>query len=157
MPKTWPFTSRSKDPLQVKPGSTLRRDVYKAATAGFTGVTAFGALAVTGAVAGTAAHDKAVQDAAREAAARAQAAPSPQAAPVVTLRRAHRTVVHTKVLHEVSASGVTRPTTGGTVTRRPSSSTVTRTTVTHTAPRPVAKPAPKSAPKSSTPAPSSGS
>lgn len=91
--------------LTVHPGSTVKRDVYKAATAGLTGVAAFGALAVTGAVAGTAAHDQAPTD--------EQAAPQP--AQVVTKRRKHRTVVRTRVVHAVSSGGVSSAGSGGVV------------------------------------------
>ena len=66
MPRRW-FRKADPDALVVRAGSPVKRDVYKAATAGFTGVTAFGALAVTGVVAGTAAHDNALQDAANAA------------------------------------------------------------------------------------------
>ena len=140
--------------LSVRAGSTAKRDAYKVATAGLTGLTAFGALAVTGAVAGAAAHQKAVDDAARGAEAQA-----PLPAPVVEKRRRHRTVVRTKVVHEVSAANIARPGTGGTV----SSTTSHTSTVTHAAPAakpapaPRPAPAPKPAPKSTSSAPSSGS
>lgn len=132
--------------LAVKPGSALKRDVYKAATAGLTGVTAFGALAVTGAVAGTAAHAKALDDAGKVA---PPAAATPE---VVTKRRAHRTVVRTRIVHAASSGAVASPGTGGTVSSSSTSHSSGHTS-TYSAPKPAApKPAPKPAP-----APSSGS
>ena len=159
MPKLW---SRNRDAgieadlraLEVRPGSTAKRDAYKAATAGLTGLTAFGALAVTGAVAGAAAHQKSIEDAVRAAAQPPVPAPS-----AVAQRRPHRTVVRTRVVHEVSTPTVTRPSTGGTV----STTSSHPTTVTHAAPAPKAAPAPapktapKPAPKPASSAPSSGS
>jgi len=131
-------------PLDVRRGSTVKRDAYKAATAGLTGVTAFAALAVTGAVAGAAAHQKAAQDAAK-----ARPTPPP-AGQAVAKRRVHRTVVRTRVVHVVSSGGVARPTTGGTLTT-PRTSTHTSSSAgsstTPTAPKPAAP----------APAPSSGS
>jgi hypothetical protein len=141
--------SAERSALTIRPGSTVKRDVFKAATAGATGVTAFGALAVTGAVAGTAAHDQAAKE--------KVAPPAPPAVQVVTKRRKHRTVVRTRVLHAVSASSVTSTGSGGYVRPRSSGGSSTHSsgggsTATHSAPRPAPKPAPK--PK---PAPSSGS
>jgi hypothetical protein len=159
VPKRW-FRKADPDALVVRAGSPVKRDVYKAATAGVTGITAFGALAVTGAVAGTAAHDKALQDAAKAAATPPPAAPT-TAAQAAPKRRPHRTIVHTKVVHAASTPTVTRPATGGTVTSHATSSTTTHTsTVTHAAPKPAPAPAPapKPAPKPApAPAPSSGS
>lgn len=161
MPKPW---SRKADPdlLVVRPGSTVKRDIFKAATVGATGFTAFGALAVTGAVAGTAAHQKALEDAAKPA---PPAAAPAATAPVVQKRRAHRTVVRTKVVHAASTVGVARPTTGGTVvshsapsTTSHSSSSSGSSTTTHSAPKPAPAPQPAPAPKPKpAPAPSSGS
>lgn len=145
-----PFARRrERDPLLVVSGSTRKRDVYKVATAGLTGVTAFGALAVTGVVAGAAAHQRAEEDAAK-------AVPPPAApvAQVVTKKRPHHTVVRTRIVHATSV-GVARPSTGG-VVRTPSSSSSHSSSgssggssgsTAHSAPRP---PAPA-------PAPSSGS
>jgi hypothetical protein len=134
--------------LTIRPGSTVKRDVYKAATAGVTGVTAFGALAVTGAVAGTAAHDQAAKD-------KEVAPPALPAVQVVTQRRKHRTVVRTRVVHAVSTGGVASTGSGGVVRASSSGSSHSSgggSTATHSAPQPAApKPA---APK---PAPSSGS
>ena len=135
------------DPLLVHAGSARKRDVYKVATAGLTGITAFGALAVTGAVAGTAARDKAVQDATRNVQPPAQAAP-------VAKRRKHRTIVRTNVVHAVSGTGVTRTGAGGTVRSQTTSGS---STVSHSAPATHAAPAPKPAAPASAPAPSSGS
>jgi len=137
-----------KDPLLVHAGSARKRDAYKVATAGLTGITAFGALAVTGVVAGTAAHDKAVQDATESV------RPPAQAAPVVAKRRKHRTIVRTTVVHAVSGTGVTSTGTGGTV-RSPATSG--SGTVSHSAPATHAAPAPKPAAPAPAPAPSSGS
>jgi hypothetical protein len=144
--------SRSRDSdagLEVTSGSTLRRDVYKAVTAGFTGITAFGALAVTGAVAGTAAHQKAAGDAAGPP-------PTTPPAPTVTKRRPHRTIVRTEIVHVVSGNGVARASTGGTVSSSGAAGSASHSsTAGHSAsaPRPAAAPAPKPAPA----APSSGS
>lgn len=150
------FWSRKADQrtLVVTSGSTVKRDVYKAATAGLTGMTAFGALAVTGAVAGSAAHQKALDDASN--AAQPAAPTTPQ---VVTERRPHRTVVRTRVVHAASGGTVARPGSGGAVSSHASSGGSSShastshsggsTTTTHTAPKPAA-PAPP-------PAPSSGS
>lgn len=102
--------SRGHSPLVARTGSTRKRDAYKAATAGVTGITAFGALAVTGAVAGTAAHQQAQDE--PEAALQP---PVPPATQVVEKRRKHRTVVRTRVVHEASGSTVTRTGSGGTV------------------------------------------
>lgn len=137
--------------LVVRPGSAVKRDVYKAATAGLTGITAFGALAVTGGVAGVAAHQKALEDAATPA----QPAVTPQ---VVVKRRKHRTVIRTRIVHEASAAAVARPATGGSVSSGFSGSTHASGgsshssgsgggSATHSAPRPAAP----------APAPSSGS
>ena len=42
------FARRTRrDPLVLTVGSTRKRDVYKSATAGITGITAFGALAIS--------------------------------------------------------------------------------------------------------------
>jgi len=101
-------TYQQRDPLIVRTGSARKRDVYKVATAGVTGITAFGALAVTGAVAGTAAHQQAVRDADK-------AQPAPPATQVVTKRRPHRTIVRTRVVHAVSGSSAAQPGSGGTV------------------------------------------
>ncbi len=131
--------------LVVRAGSTVKRDVYKATTAGVTGVTAFGALAVTGAIAGTAAHTQALKE---------QDQAAPPATPtsvVVEKRRKHRTVVQTRVVHEASTA-VARPATGGTVHYSSSSSSGSSGShssggsggATHSAPKPA-------------PAPSSGS
>jgi hypothetical protein len=156
VPTSWPWNRSSEQPLVSRTGSTVKRDVYKAAAAGVTGLTAFGALAVTGTVAGAAAHEKALQDAQKVV------PPAPPAAPqVVEKRRRHHTVVRTRVVHEASAPTVARPATGGTV----STSTSTHSsgsTVTHAAPKPAPKPAPAPAPKPApkpapAPAPSSGS
>ena len=154
MPKPW-FRKADPDALVVRAGSPVKRDVYKAATAGFTGVTAFGALAVTGVVAGTAAHDKALQDAAKAATPPAAPVTTPQAA---AKRRPHRTVVRTRVVHAASTA-VTRPATGGTVTSHTTSATShtsTSTVTHHSAPAPAPAPAPKPKPAPA-PAPSSGS
>jgi hypothetical protein len=152
-----PFSRRDRDPLRVVAGSPRKRDFYKVATAGFTGVTAFGALTVTGAVAGAAAHQKALDDAAKPV-----QPPAPPVAQVVTRKRPHHTVVRTKVVHAVSV-GVARPSSGGVVRSSTSSSSHSSSgggaTVTHSAPAP--KPAaPKPAapkPAAPAPAPSSGS
>jgi len=147
--------------LEVRPGSTAKRDAYKVATAGLTGLTAFGALAVTGAVAGAAAHQKSIEDAARAAAQPPVPAPS-----AVAQRRPHHTVVRTRVVHEVSTPTVARPGTGGTVAASSSHTTVTQAVpkaapqaaprpAPRPAPKPAPAPAPKPAPKAS--APSSGS
>jgi hypothetical protein len=154
---SWPWNRSPEQPLLSRAGSTVKRDVYKAAAAGVTGLTAFGALAVTGTVAGAAAHEKALQDA--QKAVPPAPAPAPQ---VVEKRRRHRTVVHTRVVHEASAPAVTRPATGGTVTTHTSTagtpSHSSGSTVTHAAPKPAPAPAPKPAPKPApAPAPSSGS
>lgn len=160
MRTTWSRSTRSADPepgvppeLRVRPGSPLKRDAYKLATAGLTGITAFGALAVTGAVAGAAAHQKAEDDAAR-----AVQPPAP-ATQVVTKRRPHRTVVRTRIVHQASASTVTGPGTGGTV-RASTPVSSTHSSGSSSAPKMAApKPAPKPAPKHAAPAPapSSGS
>jgi len=136
---------RQRDPLIVRTGSTRKRDVYKAATAGVTGITAFGALAVTGAVAGTAAHQQAVRDADK-------AQPTPPATQVVTKRRPHRTIIRTRVVHAVSGSSAAQPGSGGTVSSSSSGSGQSSSGGSgsgsgHSAPKP---PAPA-------PAPSSGS
>lgn len=136
---------RQRDPLIVRTGSTRKRDVYKVATAGVTGITAFGALAVTGAVAGTAAHQQAVRDADK-------AQPAPPATQVVTKRRPHRTIVRTRVVHAVSGSSAAQPGSGGTVSSSSSGSGQSSSGSSgsgsgHSAPKP---PAPA-------PAPSSGS
>ena len=149
---SWPWNRSPEQPLVSRAGSTVKRDVYKAAAAGVTGLTAFGALAVTGTVAGAAAHEKALQDAQKVV------PPTPPAPQVVEKRRRHRTVVRTRVVHEASAPAVTRPATGGTVSAHTSTATHTSSgsTATHATPRPA--PAPKPAPKPApAPAPSSGS
>jgi hypothetical protein len=141
------FTSRrQRDPLRVRKGSARKRDAYKTATAGVTGLTAFGALAVTGAVAGTAAHQQAEKQ-------RDTVQPQTPAVQVVTKRRKHRTVVRTQVVHAVSTS-VSRPASGGTVTGSSSGSSTSHSSggssggsSTHSAPKPAAP----------APAPSSGS
>lgn len=147
------FRSRNRpdaaeNPLVVRPGSTLKRDVYRAATAGVTGVTAFGALAVTGVVAGAAAHQQKVDEAAKAA----QPAPATQVAPQ---RRKHRTIVKTRVVHIVSRPGVTQTGSGGTIRSSGSSGSGTTSHSSgdgaQSAPKPAA---PKPAPA---PAPSSGS
>lgn len=102
--------SRRHSPLLVRTGSARKRDAYKAATAGVTGITAFGALAVTGAVAGTAAHQQA-QDQADPVV----QPPVPPATQVVEKRRKHRTIVKTRVVHQASSGTVTRTGSGGTV------------------------------------------
>jgi hypothetical protein len=141
--------STEQSALTVRPGSTLKRDVYKAATAGVTGVTAFGALAVTGAVAGTAAHDQAAK--------KQEVAPPAPATQVVSKRRKHRTVVRTRVVHAVSYAGAASSGSGGIVRSSSSGSTSHSSgggsTATHSAPKPAPAPKP-AAPK---PAPSSGS
>lgn len=149
MPPMW---SRPRhEPLAVHSGSAVKRDVYKVATAGLTGVTAFGALAVTGVVAGTAAREKALQDAQQKT-----AQPAAPATQVVTKRRKHRTVVRTRVVHAAS-TGAASTGTGGTISR-PSSGGGTSSgghssggggTTTHSSPKPAAPNPP--------PAPSSGS
>jgi len=147
------FTGRrQRDPLLVRKGSTRKRDAYKTATAGVTGITAFGALAVTGAVAGTAAHNQAEKQA-------DNAQPAAPAVQVVSKRRKHRTVVRTRVVHAVSTA-VSRPASGGTVSSSSYSSSGSHSSTnhssggssgggsaTHSAPKPAAP----------APAPSSGS
>lgn len=102
--------SRMRNPqeptLTVHAGSTRKRDTYKAAAAGLTGVTAFGALTVTGAVAGAVAHEAAVKKHHEVQASTIQAVPR---------RRAYRTVVRTRIVHMVSTSGVGAPGSGGLV------------------------------------------
>ena len=161
MPTFWHRNRTTTEPvLAPRTGSPVKRDVHKAATAGVTGLTAFGALAVTGAVAGVAAHDKAVQDAQKVV---PPAAPAPQ---VVEKRRPHRTVVRTRVVHQASAPAVVRPATGGTVSAAAPTHVSSTSTVTHAAPKPAPRPAPKPAPAPApkpapkpapAPAPSSGS
>lgn len=102
--------SRRHPPLLVRTGSTRKRDAYKAATAGVTGITAFGALAVTGAVAGTAAHQQA-QDQADPVV----QPPAPPVTQVIDKRRKHRTVVQTRVVRRASGSTVASTGSGGTV------------------------------------------
>jgi len=147
-PKIWRRNRQDAEVLPIRRGSAVKRDVYKAATAGFTGFTAFGALAVTGAVAGVAAHQQAL-DQARKDAVRPPVTPAP--AQVVTKRRKHRKVIRTQVVHAVSTVGVASTGSGGTITRS-STSSVTHhyTSTSHSAPKPAPKPAPA-------PAPSSGS
>jgi hypothetical protein len=143
--ESWPPESHPDD-LVVRAGSTVKRDAYKAAAAGLTGVTAFGALAVTGTVAGTAAHEQALRDSARPA----QPAAPPQ---VVLERRKHRTGVRPRVVHEASSAGSARPSTGGGLSGGSTATHQSSGSVPHSAPRPrPAAPAPAPAP-----APSSGS
>lgn len=105
--------------LSVRPGSTLRRDVYKTIVAAVTGLTAFGALAVTGAVAGTAAHDQALKQ-------REQGAPQNATSPQTVLaeRRTHETIVSTRVVREVSGTSVTRTGAGGIIRSGSSSGSI---------------------------------
>lgn len=108
--RSWIRPGSRRSPLLVRTGSTRKRDAYKAATAGVTGITAFGALAVTGAVAGAAAHQQA-QDQAEPVV----QPPVPPTTQVVEKRRKHRTVVQTRVVHQASGGTVTRTGSGGTV------------------------------------------
>jgi uncharacterized membrane protein YgcG len=142
---------RQRDPLLVRTGSTRKRDAYKTATAGVTGITAFGALAVTGAVAGTAAHNQAEKQA-------DTAQPAAPAVQVVTKRRKHRTVVRTRVVHAVSTA-VSRPATGGTVSSSSYGSSSSHSSGGHTSGGSSGGSTTHSAPKPAAPAPapSSGS
>lgn len=111
------------------PYTARSRDRYKMVAALTTGAVAFGTVAATGLATGAAAHATAERDLARrqqdaEAAAQALAAwqRSVQVAParrvvVVTRVRPQRTVVHTRVVHRVSAAGVAQVGAGAPVTQ----------------------------------------
>jgi hypothetical protein len=150
------------------PYTARSRDRYKMLAALTTGTVAFGTVAATGVATGLAANATAERDLARrqeeaQAAAQAQAAwrRSVQVAPVhrvvvVTRTRPQRTVVHTRVVHQVSGTGVAQVGTGGTVTQpvsgaAPAPAPVrTQTSTQQAAPPPPPPPPPP-------PAPSSGS
>lgn len=137
--------------------STSKRDFYKVATAGITGVAAFGTLTATGAFAGMAAG---------EHAAKLQAAtPAPTQPVVVAQPRPHRTEVHTRIVHAASTGAVVAPAPGGAIrANRPvaapqQGAPSTRITTSSAAPRsapPVAPPV-ASKPRTVAPAPTSGS
>lgn len=149
------------------PYTARTRDRYKLLAALTTGTVAFGTVAATGVATGLAAHATAERDLARrqedaQAAAQALAAwrRSAQVAPVrrvvvVTHARPQRTVVHTRVVHQVSGAGVAQVGAGGTVSRpvtvsAPAPAPVnTQTSTQQAAPPPPPPPPP--------PAPSSGS
>ena len=109
------------------PYTARSRDRFKMLAALTTGTVAFGTVAATGAATGLAAQATAERDLARrqqEAQEAAQALASwrrsAQVAPVrrvvvVTRQRPQRTVVHTRVVHQVSGAGVAQVGTGGTV------------------------------------------
>ena len=144
------------------------RDRYKLLAALTTGAVTFGAAAATGAATGVAAQATAEQDNAKrqeQAAAQAQAMaayrrsvqPTPGSRTiVVTKTRPHRTVVHTRIVHQVSGPGVATVGGGSPVTVRPATSSGSSTggssAVTS---HPAAPPPPPPPPPP--PAPSSGS
>ncbi len=146
------------------PYTARSRDRYKMVAALTTGAVAFGTVAATGVATGAAAHATAERDLARrqqdaQAAAQALAAwrRSVQVAParrviVVTRVRPQRTVVHTRVVHQVSAAGVAQVGAGAAVTSSvggtaPAPAPVRSTSTQQAAPPPPPPP----------PAPSSGS
>lgn len=146
------------------PYTARSRDRYKLLAALTTGTVAFGTVAATGVATGLAAHATAERDLARrqqdaQAAAQALAAwrRSAQVAParrvvIVTKPRPRRTVVHTRVVHQVSGVGVAQVGAGGVVTRPVAGAAPapvrTRTSIQQAAPPPPPPPPP---------APSSGS
>lgn len=149
------------------PYTARSRDRFKMLAALTTGTVAFGTVAATGAATGMAAQATAERDLARrqqQAQDAAQALAtwrrSVQVAPVrrvvvVTRQRPQRTIVHTRVVHQVSAPGVAQVGTGGTVSppvvaSAPAAAPVRAQTSTVQAPPPPPPPPPP-------PAPSSGS
>jgi hypothetical protein len=149
------------------PYTARSRDRYKLLAALTTGTVAFGTVAATGVATGLAAQATAEHDLARrqeeaQVAAQALAAwrRSAQPAParrvvVVTQPRPQRTIVHTRVVHQVSGAGVARVGVGAAVTRpvggaAPAAPAPVRT---RTSTQQAAAPAPPPPP----PAPSSGS
>lgn len=149
------------------PYTARSRDRYKLLAALTTGTVAFGTVAATGVATGLAAQSTAERDLARrqqeaQAAAQALAAwrRSVQVAParrvvVVTQPRPQRTIVHTRVVHQVSGAGVARVGTGGTVSAPVSGAAPAPAPVrTQTSTQQAAAPPPPPPPP---PAPSSGS
>jgi hypothetical protein len=149
------------------PYTARSRDRYKMLAALTTGVVAFGTVAATGVATGLAAHATAERDLARrqqdaQAAAQALAARrrSVQVAParrviIVTRTRPQRTVVHTRVVHRVSSSGVAQVGVGGAVTSSAGLAAPAPAPVRVQASTPQAAPPPPPPPPP--PAPSSGS
>lgn len=147
------------------PYTARSRDRYKLVAALTTGAVAFGTVAATGVATGAAAHATAERDLARrqqdaQTAAQALAAwrRSVQVAParrviVVTRVRPQRTVVHTRVVHQVSAAGVAQVGAGAAVTSSVGGTAPAPALVRSTSTRQAAPPPPPPPP----PAPSSGS
>jgi hypothetical protein len=144
------------------------RDRYKSFMALLTGLTAFGTATATGAATGLAAHRTAVRDQQRQQAtafaaeqARAEATRRLQWQPRsrlvrVVRTRPYRTVVVTRVVHQVSRSGAATVGGGAVSAPVPAAPAVQSSggTVRSTSSGPVAPPPPAPAPA---PAPSSGS
>lgn len=141
------------------------RDRFKSLVALVTGVAAFASVTAAGAATGSAAHDTALRDQAREqeqarldAAARVaalQAAGQQATAPppiTVVGRRPQRTVVRTHVVHQVSRPGVAAVGPGGTISALPPSAPVTPPDPA-AGPAPAPAPAPLPAPVAAAPAP----